>query len=402
MNNNVIGFIVSALLHASILSGVALLSKEEINVKNPAENKIILSVKLFKTQPVKPSPSPEPLTQAKNLNQKTSHEIINTVLNHKKAEVKEEKEITKIEKKSLSPKPVMMPANTSKLLKTVDLQTREPEKKVPKETIREVSKTQSITNKKANNKPLIKKPRRKLAAKSAKKNIARKTKKPRVLRHPKKPKQRIVTKRRIKSKSSSKQLARRKPKQATRRTAAIRTVQKNTILKASRRGYSAHPVGKPRRVTKPARHVVRSKTLSSNSRPASRQITRQQPRHTSYQPQKSAPSHTVKVRPKNVATAATVQLSKQYKAKLQRLIVANKHYPKRAKRHRQQGKVTVSFKVSHSGIISNIRIIKSSNYASLDNATLQAIKRASAKLRFFPGMSKKSLHLSITVNYILK
>jgi len=152
--------------------------------------------------------------------------------------------------------------------------------------------------------------------------------------------------------------------------------------------------------------VVRQKTSSVRSRPVSRKTTRQQPRYNTYQhtyqPPKKAPPHRVKAYPKNVVTAATAQLSKRYKARLQRLIVANRHYPKRAKRRHQQGKVTVSFRVSHSGIISDIRIIKSSNYASLDNATLQAIKRTSAKLRFFPSMSKKALHLSITINYILK
>ncbi len=387
MNNNVIGFIISGLLHASIFSGVALLNKEEKNEKTPAENKIVLNVKLFKTQPVKPSPSLGPIAQAWKDN--------------KKEEVKKEKNTTKTDKTSLNPKQVVVPAKAPQLLKTIDLKTREPEKKIPLETIRKVGKTKSTTNKKTNNKPLIKKPRRKLAGKSVKKKIARKTNKPRVLAHPKKPEQRTVTKRLKKPKNTSKRLVRRQPKQATRRTTAIRTIQKKTILKAPRRSYPAHPVGKPRRPVKPARHVTRLKTPSSRSHPASRQITRKQPRHNSYQPQKNAPSHTVKARPKNVVTATTIQLNKQYKSRLQRLIVANKHYPKRAKRHRQQGKVTVSFRVSHSGIISNIRIIKSSNYASLDNAALQAIKRSSAKLRFLPGMSKKSLNLSITVSYIL-
>jgi len=406
MNNHVIGFIVSALLHAGIFSGAALLSKVETNNKTSAENKVVLSVKLFKTQPVKPSPSPEPLTQTRKVIQKATHNKTNKIINNKKEELKEEKGITKIEKKSFPPKRTVVPTNTPKHLKTVNLHTRKTEKKIPKEVIKKVRKRQTTSNKKINIKTVLKKPKRKFTKKSIKKKIARKTNKHRVLRHPKKPKQKAVAKHLLKSKRVSKQIARRKPKQAIRRVAAIRTIPKKTILKAPRRSYSARPAGNSRRAAKPVRHVVRQKTSSGRSRPVSRKIIRQQPRHNTsqhtYQPPPKVPPHRVKAHHKNVVTAATAQLSKQYKARLQRLIVANRHYPKRAKRRHQQGKVTVSFRVSHSGIISDIRIIKSSNYASLDNATLQAIKRTSAKLRFFPGMSKKALHLSITINYILK
>jgi len=104
-----------------------------------------------------------------------------------------------------------------------------------------------------------------------------------------------------------------------------------------------------------------------------------------------------------VNSARTVNLNKQYKSRLHQLIarVTKKNYPKRAKRRNQQGRVRLSFTISHSGTISNIKILKGSNVSVLDKAAIQAIQQASRKLPFLNGMPKKSINLTMTVIYVL-
>ena len=94
-------------------------------------------------------------------------------------------------------------------------------------------------------------------------------------------------------------------------------------------------------------------------------------------------------------------IRKSYKTQLQQLIAANKHYPKRAKRRGKQGKVTLSFKVIHSGVITDIAIVKGTNSKDLNKAAIQSIQASSGKLPYPAGMSKKALTLVITLSFEL-
>jgi len=445
MNNNAIGFIVSALLHASLFSGAALLSKEKLNKKALPVNRITLNIQSFKTQTVKPT-----------ANHKLLRQVQQTASPDKKAgNIKLEtaaKQVDKIEKKVLTPKFIMAQADKAKAQKP-EVQKSAVQKKSQKivETKPQKNRNKTVKTITRNSKPKIvlsKKTSKKLipARKTIKKKIAKKIRKTRALRHPKKILKQTRSKPVIRPRSrpnrpkvvgnqakqraimpKAKQITRQRAKQKTIRT-AIRTVPKRHVSNTprqyrprqnkpsqSKRSYYNDNRNRTRngnrnynknKPVKSAQRSIKRNTAFNSSRPASKpnaRHARQQPRQNTYSPHRNAPVHYVKPKPKSVAeTAATRQLSKQYKARLQQLIVANKHYPKRARRHRQQGRVTVAFRVIHSGIISNIKIIKSSNYATLDNAALQAIKRSSAKLPFFAGMPKKSLNLRITINYIIK
>ncbi len=66
-----------------------------------------------------------------------------------------------------------------------------------------------------------------------------------------------------------------------------------------------------------------------------------------------------------------------YRAGLQRAISrsAQRNYPRQAKRRRQQGIVNVRFSLSRSGVISNIKVVKSSGSSALDKGAIKALQR---------------------------
>jgi protein TonB len=59
-------------------------------------------------------------------------------------------------------------------------------------------------------------------------------------------------------------------------------------------------------------------------------------------------------------------------------------YPETALSMQRSGRVTVSFDLSPDGNIANLKLVKSSNTLSLDNAALDAIRHASP----FQGINK--------------
>ena len=67
------------------------------------------------------------------------------------------------------------------------------------------------------------------------------------------------------------------------------------------------------------------------------------------------------------------QLEAQYKWELLKAIQANKKYPKRAKKRRQQGLVKVGFVIQGNGEITGVCVIESSGYKLLDQAAMTAV-----------------------------
>ena len=91
-----------------------------------------------------------------------------------------------------------------------------------------------------------------------------------------------------------------------------------------------------------------------------------------------------------------------YKARLRQLIIANKRYPSRAKRRRQQGTVNISFLILANGTVTNIKALKSSGYATLDNSAIKAIQQISGKLPIPKELNKKQWQITIPVTYQLR
>jgi periplasmic protein TonB len=69
--------------------------------------------------------------------------------------------------------------------------------------------------------------------------------------------------------------------------------------------------------------------------------------------------------------------AKEYFEMLNLRIHSVKEYPESAKSRHLEGRVKVQFVVSRNGILSDIKIIKSSHHKNLDNAAIRAIKKAS-------------------------
>jgi protein TonB len=90
-------------------------------------------------------------------------------------------------------------------------------------------------------------------------------------------------------------------------------------------------------------------------------------------------------------------LKQRYIKVLLKRIHQKKHYPRRARRHREEGGVLVSFVIGQTGYISNIRVSRSSGYADLDKAATKTIERVSP-LRPLPeelGMTRWELAVPI-------
>jgi protein TonB len=101
-------------------------------------------------------------------------------------------------------------------------------------------------------------------------------------------------------------------------------------------------------------------------------------------------------------SAKIAHIESVYKARLRQLIVANKRYPKRAKRRRQQGTVRVSFVVYANGIIKNIRAVNSSGHIILDKAAISSIEKISGKLPFPPDLKRTQWVITVPVAYQLR
>jgi len=77
------------------------------------------------------------------------------------------------------------------------------------------------------------------------------------------------------------------------------------------------------------------------------------------------------------STQANNAQTASYMAGLKRRIAnsANKLYPKKAKRHNQQGVVDIGFNLSKEGLIENITLVRECDYPSLNKAAVKAVKR---------------------------
>ncbi|CDG23328.1 conserved protein of unknown function [Xenorhabdus poinarii G6] len=67
-----------------------------------------------------------------------------------------------------------------------------------------------------------------------------------------------------------------------------------------------------------------------------------------------------------------------YRARLRQEIERHKRYPRKAKRMKQQGTVTINFTLSDDGTLTAAKVVNSSGNDALDNAALDAVERANS------------------------
>ena len=92
-------------------------------------------------------------------------------------------------------------------------------------------------------------------------------------------------------------------------------------------------------------------------------------------------------------------LEATYLAKLTSLIEKNKNYPKSAKRLNQTGKVHVTFMITKDGKIKNCKILKGSEFESLDQAALEILLNI-ANFEPIPNeLNKESWEITVPIIY---
>ncbi len=92
-------------------------------------------------------------------------------------------------------------------------------------------------------------------------------------------------------------------------------------------------------------------------------------------------------------------LEATYLAKLTSLIEKNKNYPKTAKRLNQTGKVHVTFMITKDGKIKNCKILKGSEFESLDQAALEILLNI-ANFEPIPNeLNKESWEITVPIVY---
>lgn len=102
---------------------------------------------------------------------------------------------------------------------------------------------------------------------------------------------------------------------------------------------------------------------------------------------------------KQVDTANEQNLEAEYLAKVKRLIEQNKDYPKTAKRLNQSGKVYVKFIITKDGEIKNCIIEKSSQFESLDKASLETLMKIANFEAIPKELNRSSWEITVPISY---
>ncbi len=433
MKSDLIGFIVSALLHAGLISGVLALNNQPEKKLIP-EKKVVLMVKMFQSEV--------------SLRHFAPTVIDNIVSNHSitPAPVIKRQPLKKKVKPNKKPQAIFVnsiskPQNIKKKIKRktrknkVNYTRKVLKNQVVKQLKNKITKNKNTQNaiikknkKRLRNKkitpPITKRALAVRKEKMVKRKVKRNIKPTRhyVIRKIKPKKQAVIIRNPLVPYRKSLHRKALPQKHAVLANRPIRTNTYNKVrgksisrkqvkigrVKTTVRMNKKHIVAKrkinnrPRQSSVPqyskkvnSRKIKPRKLISKHVQPLNK------PHKTHLQQKLPVRQHPKKINPKKAVSINIQQLNQQYKVRLQQIIVSKKSYPRRARRHGQQGKVTLSFSVSHSGIITDIRILKSSGIPVLDKASIQAIQRSSKILRFFPKMPKKSMKLRITLHYLL-
>ncbi|MBF0389077.1 MAG: energy transducer TonB [Desulfamplus sp.] len=94
-------------------------------------------------------------------------------------------------------------------------------------------------------------------------------------------------------------------------------------------------------------------------------------------------------------------LAKAYFNSMRLMIEKNKRYPQMARRRNQEGSVRVRFLIDSNGNVNSLEIVKGCSYESLNNAALEAVRKASPFTKPPASISKDALKLELTINFKL-
>ena len=96
------------------------------------------------------------------------------------------------------------------------------------------------------------------------------------------------------------------------------------------------------------------------------------------------------------------RVEEEYKIRLRAAIEARKKYPRRARRLRHQGSVSVSFKVQKNGSINEMSVVSSSNSLYLDKAALETVQLVSTLFPLPEELNRTEWAFIIPIKYNLR
>ncbi len=341
MLSNISGFIFSAVVHI-LLAALVLNITESTKPSPPIEKPVVLTLAMFKPE-TRLAPRPE--------------KIIKKKLVQKELEPFKKTRVAKIKpavEKHIKPKVVKPP-------KPVKLKPAK-KRKVGSKRLKKNVKPKKIKRLKLKRKKTILQKRHNIQTKPPIKRIAR-------------PLKRVVVR------------------------SPVRKVQRTTVNKKAYQ-LARHSVHRtvPRKVVSVRKAHKKILHFPRQSAPL-RRIVKPPVRTAVKKPRVVAAS----VKPgTKVITQASGQALKRYKSRLRQLIEANKRYPKRAKRRREQGTAIVSFVMFSNGQVKNINISKSSGSSMLDTAAKKAVSKVSGKLPFTSGINKQQWQFTVPIVYRLR
>lgn len=102
---------------------------------------------------------------------------------------------------------------------------------------------------------------------------------------------------------------------------------------------------------------------------------------------------------KQVDTVEIENIEAEYLSKIRNTIEKNKTYPKTAKRLNQTGKVYITFLVTKDGVIKNCRINKSSNFESLDEASIETLMKIANFEAIPKELNKEFWEITVPIVY---
>ena len=100
-----------------------------------------------------------------------------------------------------------------------------------------------------------------------------------------------------------------------------------------------------------------------------------------------------------MSSEQTEDIKTLYLSKITQLIEKNKTYPKSAKRLNQTGKVYVTFIIEKNGEIKSCKIHKSSQFESLDNASLEILSKITKFNPIPEELNKNSWEITVPIVY---
>ena len=133
--------------------------------------------------------------------------------------------------------------------------------------------------------------------------------------------------------------------------------------------------------------------------PIVQEIVETKPESTPIQPIQKVPVEQTVV--KQVDTVQIENIEAEYLSKIRNTIEKNKTYPKTAKRLNQTGKVYVTFTITKDGGIKNCKVHKSSQFESLDEASLAIFEKITNFDSIPKELNKNDWEITVPIIYQL-